>query len=65
MVAPLLAREIGNRRESARAHDGLARAHRELGRRDLAREHAEQARDLYAELGFPQAQAAAAFLAGL
>jgi hypothetical protein len=37
-----VASELGLRPEGARAHAGLARAHRDLGCVDLARKHAER-----------------------
>ncbi|HUR07593.1 MAG TPA: tetratricopeptide repeat protein, partial [Nonomuraea sp.] len=60
-----IARELGNRPEEARAHEGLAYVHRDRGRIDAARDHAKQARDLYADLGVPDAGAVEAFLAEL
>ncbi|MEV0581476.1 BTAD domain-containing putative transcriptional regulator [Nonomuraea sp. NPDC050310] len=55
---------VRNRPEQARAHDGLARAHRRLGQDELAREHGAQALRLYEELGVPEADEVRAFLAG-
>jgi tetratricopeptide (TPR) repeat protein len=54
-AALALARDVGNRPEHARAHHGLALAQRDLGRPEQARVHAEQALDLYAQLGVREA----------
>ncbi|WP_344319468.1 AfsR/SARP family transcriptional regulator [Actinocatenispora thailandica] len=64
-TALTLAREISYRPEQARAHDGLARAHRDLGHLDIARDHAQQALDLYATLDVPEANEIRALLADL
>ncbi|WUH98351.1 tetratricopeptide repeat protein [Spirillospora sp. NBC_00431] len=48
-----IATEIGDRYEQARAHDGLARAHHDLGHHREAREHRQQALTGYTELGVP------------
>ncbi|WP_220446731.1 AfsR/SARP family transcriptional regulator [Nonomuraea deserti] len=60
-----IARELGNRAEEARAHEGLARVHHDRGRVDAARDHAERALRVYADLGVPEAAAVEAFLAEL
>jgi len=59
-----LAVGIGERRELARAHAGLGRAHRTLGDKALAREHYERALALYADLGTPEADQIRARLVG-
>jgi DNA-binding SARP family transcriptional activator/Tfp pilus assembly protein PilF len=64
-AALVLANEIGNGPEQGRAHDGLARAHHSLGRIDLAREHAERALAVYADLGVPESDDVRAFLTSL
>ncbi|WP_327092137.1 tetratricopeptide repeat protein [Nonomuraea sp. NBC_01738] len=61
-AALTLAGASGNRPESARAHDGLALAHRRLGDHDAARAHGEAALSLYAELSVPEAGEVRAFL---
>jgi DNA-binding SARP family transcriptional activator/Tfp pilus assembly protein PilF len=52
-----LAVQVGDVYEQARAHDGLARALRQAGDAETERadEHARRARDLYAQLGTPEA----------
>ncbi|MEO3887096.1 BTAD domain-containing putative transcriptional regulator [Nonomuraea sp. B5E05] len=60
-----IAREVGNRAEEARAHEGLARVHHDRGRVDAARDHAERAQRLYADLGVPEAAAVEALLTDL
>jgi hypothetical protein len=59
-----LARLAGNRLEQARARQGLARARHELSYSRLARDHATQAVQLYANLGLPDAAQTSGFLAG-
>jgi tetratricopeptide (TPR) repeat protein len=51
--------------ELARAHAGLARAHRDLGDRDRAGAHYRQALSLYSELGMPAADEVRAALMAL
>ncbi|MFE0646107.1 BTAD domain-containing putative transcriptional regulator [Streptomyces sp. NPDC058877] len=64
-AALALAREFSYRPEQARAHAGLAHAHRDLGHVDLAHEHGRQALDLYTALAVPEADEFRSFLAGL
>ncbi|WP_155127194.1 tetratricopeptide repeat protein [[Actinomadura] parvosata] len=64
-AALAVAREVGYRPEQARAHDGLARAHRDLGQIDLARDHALRALDLYTALDSPEAGETRVFLSEL
>jgi tetratricopeptide (TPR) repeat protein len=42
--------------EQARAHSGLAHAHQRLGELEQAREHWQQALNLYSELGVPEVE---------
>lgn len=60
-----LALDIESRSQQARAHDGLARAHDDLGDSGTARTHAQQALDLFTDLGVPEADEIHAFLATL
>lgn len=55
---------LGDRFESARAHDGLARALHATGAAEKARVHWSQALDLFTELGVPHAEQVREQLAG-
>jgi Tfp pilus assembly protein PilF len=46
---------IGDRREQARAHHGLANSYQAIGRPDRARQHWREALSLYSDLGDPKA----------
>jgi hypothetical protein len=59
------AEELGNRPERGRAHLGLARAHRDLGASEAARDHGKQAWDTFRDLGVREIETAQAFLDGL
>ncbi|MGH3156420.1 MAG: tetratricopeptide repeat protein, partial [Streptosporangiaceae bacterium] len=60
-----LAGQIGRKYEQARAHDGLGRAHHDLGDPVQARHHQQEALARYTELGDPEADQVRARLAGL
>ncbi|MGP3915069.1 tetratricopeptide repeat protein [Nonomuraea sp. 10N515B] len=61
-AALAVALEVGVHHEQARAHAGLARAHHDLGEHGESRAHAQQALDLYTDLGVPEADEIHAFL---
>lgn len=65
LAALRLALDIESRPQQARAHDGLARAHGDLGDFGTARTHAQQALDLFTDLGVPEADEIHAFLESL
>jgi hypothetical protein len=52
-----LAREIGDRYEQARAHDGIAATYQVTGDLDRAGPHAEHAQRLFTDLVVPAAPA--------
>jgi tetratricopeptide (TPR) repeat protein len=52
-----LGRELGERYEQARAHDGLGQCWFATGDRGQARQHWEQALALYTDMGTPEAEA--------
>ncbi|MFI6323963.1 BTAD domain-containing putative transcriptional regulator [Nonomuraea sp. NPDC050556] len=60
-----LASSMYDRWAQAQAHAGLAHAHRDLGRSDLARAHAAQALHLLTELRSPEANGVRLLLAAL
>jgi tetratricopeptide (TPR) repeat protein len=51
-----MANASGERYEQARAHDGLAHAHRVLGNVHQARDHWSQALNLFIDLGTPEVE---------
>jgi tetratricopeptide (TPR) repeat protein len=61
----LIAADTGHRDQQARAHAGLGRAHHALGNPALARDHYQQALDLYTELGLPEADHIRTYVATL
>jgi tetratricopeptide (TPR) repeat protein/transcriptional regulator with XRE-family HTH domain len=58
-----IAQDVGNQHEWARALEGLARAHWELGHTALAHEHAVNAHERYVLMGSPEADDLAELLA--
>jgi tetratricopeptide (TPR) repeat protein len=57
-----LSAQAGEKREQARAHDGLGNVHEALGDPARARHHWLQALELYTEIGAPEARQARAKL---
>jgi tetratricopeptide (TPR) repeat protein len=60
-----MARACGDRREVANAHDGIAQAEKALGHVGRARDHWQQALDIYTDMRFPEAGDVRARLADL
>jgi hypothetical protein len=56
LTALQLAKDVGNRRELARAHDGLGRAYAAAGHGELADDHLRLALEIYVKLGGPEAE---------
>jgi hypothetical protein len=61
--ALILAAQIGDPTEQARAHDGLAHACHAMGNTRQAHQHSQAAFTLYTELGVPEADQGALLLA--
>lgn len=55
-AALALAADAGNHEEQARAHAGLSQAYNAMGQFSAARKHFQDARRIYAGLGFPEAK---------